>query len=83
MTAVTAGDADPALERLSEHPGAVTIGTDPDEWWYGHGSMLLSGVTDYRPAAAVSRTPTGTTGRYGRCVRNSARSAGHNCCGGW
>lgn len=35
LTAVTAGDADPSLERLAEHPGALTIGTDPDEWWHG------------------------------------------------
>ena len=34
LTAVTAGDADPSLERLAEHPGALTIGTDPDEWWH-------------------------------------------------
>jgi hypothetical protein len=43
MTAVTAGDADPALERLSEHPGAVTIGTDPEEWWYGHETRAVWG----------------------------------------
>ncbi len=35
LTAVAAADADPSLERLSEHPGALTIGTDPDEWWHG------------------------------------------------
>ncbi len=35
LTAVMAGDADPSLERLAEHPGALTIGTDPDEWWHG------------------------------------------------
>ena len=27
-------DTGPA--RLSEHPGALTVGTDPDEWWHGH-----------------------------------------------
>ena len=21
---------------MSEHPGAVTIGADADEWWHGH-----------------------------------------------
>jgi class 3 adenylate cyclase/ketosteroid isomerase-like protein len=35
LTAVTTGDVEPSLERLSEHPGALTIGTDPDEWWHG------------------------------------------------
>ncbi len=35
LIAVTAGDADPSLERLSQHAGALTIGTDPDEWWHG------------------------------------------------
>jgi adenylate cyclase len=43
MTAVTTGDAGPALERLSEHQGAVTIGTDPDEWWYGHETRAVWG----------------------------------------
>ena len=36
LIAVAAGDADTALERLSEHPGALTVGTDPEEWWHGH-----------------------------------------------
>ena len=36
LTAVAAGDVDPSLERLSEHAGALTIGTDPEEWWHGH-----------------------------------------------
>ncbi len=35
LMAVTSGDADPSLERLSGHHGALTIGTDPDEWWHG------------------------------------------------
>ena len=29
------GDDDSALGRLSEHPGALMIGTDPAEWWHG------------------------------------------------
>jgi class 3 adenylate cyclase len=28
-------DDDSALRRLSEHPGALMIGTDPAEWWRG------------------------------------------------
>ena len=35
MVAVKTSDAVPALARLSEHPGALTVGTDPDEWWHG------------------------------------------------
>jgi adenylate cyclase len=30
-----ADDDDSALRRLSEHPGALMIGTDPAEWWRG------------------------------------------------
>ncbi len=33
--AISDGDADSALSRLSEHSGALLIGTDPDEWWHG------------------------------------------------
>jgi len=33
--AVAEGDHDSALERLSEHPGTLMIGNDPDEWWHG------------------------------------------------
>jgi adenylate cyclase len=35
LIAVASGDTFPALERLSQHAGARTIGSDPDEWWYG------------------------------------------------
>jgi adenylate cyclase len=33
--AVSEGDADSALARLSEHPGTLVIGTDLAEWWHG------------------------------------------------
>jgi class 3 adenylate cyclase len=33
MAAIGAGDADPVLARLSEHPGTLLIGTDANEWW--------------------------------------------------
>jgi class 3 adenylate cyclase len=33
--AVSDGDHEAALERLSEHPGTLIIGNDPDEWWHG------------------------------------------------
>jgi class 3 adenylate cyclase len=35
LTAVSTSDAVPALERLSESVGALTVGTDPAEWWHG------------------------------------------------
>jgi hypothetical protein len=43
LVAVSAGDAAPALERLSQHAGALTIGTDPDEWWYGAETRAVGG----------------------------------------
>ena len=35
MSAASDGDGDSALRRLSEHPGALMIGTDRAEWWRG------------------------------------------------
>lgn len=35
MVAISEGDADSALGRLSQHAGALVIGTDPAEWWHG------------------------------------------------
>ena len=33
--AVSEGDHESALERLSDHPGTLIIGNDPNEWWHG------------------------------------------------
>jgi adenylate cyclase len=33
--AVRVGDADAVLARLSEHPGTLLVGSDPNEWWQG------------------------------------------------
>jgi class 3 adenylate cyclase len=33
--AIAEGDDEAALARLSEHPGTLIAGTDPDEWWHG------------------------------------------------
>jgi len=33
--AVTEGDNESALERLSQLPGTLIIGNDPNEWWHG------------------------------------------------
>lgn len=35
MVATSEGDADAVLARVSGHAGAVTIGTDAEEWWHG------------------------------------------------
>ncbi len=43
MIAISEGDADAALGRLSEHPGALTIGTDPAEWWHGQETRAIWG----------------------------------------
>jgi class 3 adenylate cyclase len=31
----------PSLARVSEHPGAVLIGTDPNEWWQGDARVVF------------------------------------------
>jgi class 3 adenylate cyclase len=35
MQAISERDSQSSLGRLSEHPGAVMIGTDPEEWFHG------------------------------------------------
>lgn len=35
LAAISDADADSALGRLSDEPGTVMIGTDPEEWWRG------------------------------------------------
>lgn len=41
MIAISEGESDSALGRLSEHPGALTIGTDVAEWWRGREARLI------------------------------------------
>jgi class 3 adenylate cyclase len=43
MTAITEGDDDSSLGRLSEHPGTLMIGTDPAEWWRGQEARAVWG----------------------------------------
>jgi adenylate cyclase len=43
MTAISEGDSVSALGRLSEQPGALTIGTDIAEWWRGKETRLIWG----------------------------------------
>lgn len=35
VSGISASDGDVVLARLSEHPGTLFIGTDPNEWWQG------------------------------------------------
>jgi adenylate cyclase len=35
------GDADAVLARVSEDPGVVLIGTDPNEWWEGDARLVF------------------------------------------
>ena len=39
--AVAEGDHESALRRLSEHPGALIIGNDPNEWWHGEEARAI------------------------------------------
>ncbi len=43
MTAIAEGDTASALGRVSEHRGALMIGTDPSEWWCGEVIGLVWG----------------------------------------
>ena len=43
--AVSEGDHDSALGRLSEHPGTLMIGNDPNEWWHGEEARYLGAST--------------------------------------
>jgi len=39
--AVSEGDHESALGRLSEHPGTLMIGNDPNEWWHGEEARAI------------------------------------------
>jgi len=41
LAAVITGDADAALHRVSEDPGVLLIGTDPNEWWEGDARAIM------------------------------------------
>ena len=43
MIAISTSDSDSALGRLSQHPGALTIGTDLAEWWRGEATRRIWG----------------------------------------
>jgi adenylate cyclase len=35
IAGISAGEGEAVFARLSEHPGTLVIGTDPNEWWQG------------------------------------------------
>lgn len=41
--AIAEGDRESVLGRLSDHPGALIIGSDPAEWWRGHEARAVWG----------------------------------------
>lgn len=41
IAAVATGDSETVLARVSEDPGIVLIGTDPDEWWQGAAARMV------------------------------------------
>ena len=43
MIAISKSEKESALGRLSEHPGALMIGTDLAEWWRGEEARLIWG----------------------------------------
>ena len=44
LVALEGGDAGVVLERLSGHPGALTIGIDSSEWWHGVETLAVLGL---------------------------------------
>ena len=40
MVANAEGDADAVIGKISEHPGMLAIGTDPNEWWHGRERLV-------------------------------------------
>jgi class 3 adenylate cyclase/ketosteroid isomerase-like protein len=41
IAATGAGDADAVFGRMSDNPGVLSIGSDPDEWWYGEEAFAI------------------------------------------
>jgi class 3 adenylate cyclase len=41
LVAIGSGDVETVLVRMSEHPGLLSIGTDPNEWWEGDSARRL------------------------------------------
>ena len=43
VTAIAASDKESALGRLSDHPGTLIVGSDPEEWWRGQETRAVWG----------------------------------------
>ena len=41
IAAVTTGDGDAVMARVTEHPGSLLIGSDANEWWEGDGRVVF------------------------------------------
>ena len=54
--AASARDSEEVLARVSEHPGTVWIGTDPNEWLYGDELRLVS-QRQYEESGGFPMTP--------------------------
>jgi class 3 adenylate cyclase len=54
--AVSEGDHESALERLSEHPDTLIVGNDPNEWWHGDEARAIwAGQLDELGSFPVTR----------------------------
>jgi class 3 adenylate cyclase/ketosteroid isomerase-like protein len=41
IAATGSGDAGAVFARISDNPGALSIGSDPDEWWHGEEAIAI------------------------------------------
>ena len=53
------GDATPNIKRISQQDGTLMIGTDPDEWWFGHKRIaeVLTAQEKVLPGATIKGDP--------------------------
>jgi adenylate cyclase len=54
--AASVGDSEEVLARVSEHPGMVWIGTDPNEWLYGEEHRMVT-QRQYEESGGFPMTP--------------------------
>jgi hypothetical protein len=41
IAATAARDANSVMGRMSDNPGALSVGTDPEEWWHGEEALAI------------------------------------------
>ena len=58
FAAINARDADTCLNLHADEPGVLFIGTDPDEWWAGLGSLNVIGPRGPNAASSKRRGVT-------------------------